>query len=203
MTKVIAGVRTRVVQELDFDDGVLGERELVFLAQDDDGNVWQVGEFPEEVEDGEITKTPMWIHGAHGARAGVMMKAVPIVGTPSYAEGWGPQFGWNDRGETFAVDARTCSAIACYTGVMVVREYNPDEANAAQLKYYAPGVGAVRVGWRGSAEEEREELALVSITRLGAGELADLDREVLAQDARGYEAMPDVYGTTEPIQPPA
>jgi hypothetical protein len=201
MTKIVAGVRARVIQELDFDDGELGEQEIAFFAQDDDGNVWQLGQFPEEIEHGEVVATPIWIHGAHDAHAGVTMKGHPIVGTPSYAQGWGPEFGWNDRAETFAVDTRTCSAIACYTGVMVAREYNPGEPHAAQLKYYASGVGNVRVGWRGSGEKEREELVLVSITRLSADELRALDRDVLAQDARGYEAMPDVYGTTEPIEP--
>jgi hypothetical protein len=202
LTKVISGVETRVIRELDFDDGALVEKELTFYAQDDDGNIWQVGEFPEEVEDGEVVKTPIWIDGARGAHAGVAMPGHPVLGTPSYPEGLGPDVGWNDRAEIFAMDTRTCSALACYTGVMIVREFNPGEPQRSQLKYYAPGVGHVRVGWRGAKEDEREELVLVSLTRLGRAELARLHADVLEQDAYGYEVSPRVYGTTDPIEPP-
>ena len=54
LTKVIDGVETVVIWDQDFSDGELVETELAFFVQDDDGNVWRMGEYPEEYEDGEI-----------------------------------------------------------------------------------------------------------------------------------------------------
>ena len=46
------------------------------------------------------------------------------------------------------------------------REFERNKPGAYQLKYYAPGVGDVRVGWRGPEEEEKEGLELVKDVRL-------------------------------------
>ena len=48
LTKSWAGSGTVVSYDLDHSDGELVEAELAFYAQDDDGNVWQFGEYPEE-----------------------------------------------------------------------------------------------------------------------------------------------------------
>src|SRR3989337_1115760 len=53
LTKVINGVRTVLILETDLSEGEIVESELAFKAQDDDGNVWNLGEYPEEHEDGE------------------------------------------------------------------------------------------------------------------------------------------------------
>ena len=44
LTKVIDGVRTRVIWDRDLNDGELTEAELAFFAQDNAGNVWSMGE---------------------------------------------------------------------------------------------------------------------------------------------------------------
>jgi hypothetical protein len=199
LTKVIDGVPSVVVYELDYTNGELEESELAFFAQDDEGNVWQMGEYPEEYEEGELSKAPAWIAGLHGARPGVMMMAAPRTGTPSYAEGWGPEVGWNDRGKVDGTNEHTCVPMACYSDVAVVAEFNPNEPGAFQLKYYAPEVGGVRVGWRGPNEEEQEILVLTNHDVLDADGLVRLRRRVLAQDARGYDVNPDVYGQTPPL----
>ena len=48
LTKVIAGVRALVIWERDYTAGKLNEPELAFFAQDNAGNVWLLGEYPEE-----------------------------------------------------------------------------------------------------------------------------------------------------------
>lgn len=88
LKKVIAGVETVVSWDLDFTDDELVEAELAFYAQDDDGNVWRMGEYPEEYDAGAIVASPTWIHGLAEAHAGIMMQADPQTGTPSYAQGW-------------------------------------------------------------------------------------------------------------------
>jgi hypothetical protein len=52
LTKVIDGVRTIVVFEQDVQDGLLLESELFFAAQDVDGTVWHLGEYPEVYTNG-------------------------------------------------------------------------------------------------------------------------------------------------------
>jgi hypothetical protein len=200
LTKVVNGVRTVVAWDRDYNDGELEEVELAFFAQDDDGNVWHFGQYPEELEGKKIVKTPTWIAGLHGARAGIEMQAVPRLDTPSYAEGWGgSDVDWTDRGMVYQLGQETCVPLDCYSDVLVIDEFNPEDPGAHQLKYYARGIGGVRVGWRGANEEEREVLVLVSLEHLSLSEMDELRRTVLAQEARAYRLSPDVYGTTQPI----
>jgi hypothetical protein len=200
LTKVVDGVRTIVAWDRDYNDGELEEVELAFFAQDDDGNVWHFGQYPEELDGSKIVKTPTWIAGLHGARAGIEMQALPRLDTPSYAEGWGgSDVNWTDRGQVYRLGQEVCIPADCYSEVLVIDEFNPDEPGAHQLKYYAAGVGGVRVGWRGSKEEEREVLVLASLERLSSSEMDRVREAVLAQEARAYRLSPDVYGTTQPI----
>ncbi len=200
LTKVVNGVRTVVTYDNDYTGGELEEVELSFFAQDDDGNVWYLGEYPEELDGETVVKTPTWIAGLHGARAGIHMPALPRPGTPSYAMGWGgADVEWTDRGKVDQLGQEVCVPLECYSGVLVIDEFNPDEPGTHQLKFYARGVGGIRVGWRGAEEVEREVLELVSLEHLSPSEMDELRRTVLAQEARGYRLSPDVYGTTEPI----
>jgi hypothetical protein len=200
LTKVIDGVRTVVTWDRDSTEGKQEEIEIAFFAQDNEGNVWHFGEYPEEYEGNDIVKTPTWIAGLHGARPGVLIQASPEIGTPDYAEGWGPEINWNDRARPYQVDQKTCVPVDCYEDVVVIGEFNPDEPGAQQLKYYAPGVGVVRVGWRGANEEEQEVLVLVDLAQLAPKRLTEIDQQVLEQEGRAYQYSPEVYGQTAPIE---
>jgi len=200
LTKVIDGIRTVVVYERDYNDGHLTEAELVFFAQADDGNVWHFGQYPEEYEDGKIVETPAWIAGQRDAKAGILIQAQPQFGGPSYSQGWGPEVGWADRARVFEIGSRTCVPAGCYDGVLVTDEFSRDEPDAHQLKYYAPGLGVVRVGWAGALEKEQEVLELVEIEHLEADDLAAMRAEALATEARAYANSKDVYGKTPPME---
>jgi hypothetical protein len=203
LTKSISGVRTVVGYDLDYTDGQLEEAEIALWAQDDDGYVWHFGQYPEVYEDGKIAETPAWLHGFEGALAGISMKPEPQPFAPSYSQGWGPAVGWNDRAKVFEMGSKTCVPLACYDDVLVIDEFSRDEPDAHQLKYYARGIGNVRVGWAGSLEDEQEVLVLTKLEHLGPEALAKVRETVLAQDARGYEHSPDVYGKTEHADAPA
>ena len=90
LTKVIGGIRSVVTWDLDYGDNELVEAELAFFAQDKEGNVWRMGEYPEEYDTGKMIANPSWMHGLQDSQAGIMMKADPQMGTPSYSEGLGP-----------------------------------------------------------------------------------------------------------------
>jgi hypothetical protein len=200
LTKVIDGVRTLVIWERDFTSGKLSEPELAFFAQDNAGNVWLVGEYPEEYEDGKFDKAPAWISGQKGARAGVSMPAVPRQGVPDYAQGFAPPpVDFDDRARAYKTDQQTCTPVDCYENVLVTEEFNPSEPGAFQLKYYAPGVGNVRVGWRGEKEEEKETLELVELNHLSPETLAKVRREAMEMDRRAYKRS-EAYRETPPAE---
>jgi hypothetical protein len=166
LTKLLGGIRTVVSYDVDHSDGELVEAELAFYAQDDDGNVWQLGEYPEEYEDGHFVEAPTWIHGLKGARAGIMMQAQPRLGTPSFAQGWGPAVGWKDRGAVYQVGQKVSVPAGIDEDVLVIKESAAGERDAEQLKFYAPSVGNVRTGWMGRGSEPKEALELVKIEQL-------------------------------------
>jgi hypothetical protein len=200
LSKVIDGVRTLVISDRDYTAGQLSEPELAFFAQDNAGNVWLVGEYPEEYEDGKFDKAPAWISGQKGARAGITMLAEPRRDVPGYAQGYAPPpIEFTDRARVYKTDQQTCVPVDCYKNVLVTEEFNPDEPGANQLKYYAPGVGNVRVGWRGEKEEEKETLELVDYQHLSQEALAKIRREAIEMDKRAYERS-EVYRDTLPAE---
>lgn len=198
LSKVISGVRTVVSYDLDISDGELVEAELAFYAQDNDGNVWRFGEYPEEYEDGKVVDSPAWIDGFEGARAGIMMQAAPRPGTPSYAQGWGPAVNWTDRGKVYRRGQNTSVAVGRFENVLAIAETSESEIDALQLKYYAPGIGNVRVGWMGKGEKTKETLELVRIERLHPDELAKIRAKALKLEQSAYKNSKNVYARTPP-----
>jgi hypothetical protein len=194
-TKRIDGVRTVVIWDRDYYRGVLGEGELTFQAQDDRGAVWNFGEYPEEFDHGRVTGAPdTWIAGLRNSRHGVLMPARPRRGMGAYRQGWAPSVGFADVAQVKATGLRICVPAGCYRHVLETREGDPTDRSSHQFKYYAPGVGNIRVGFAGGGDEEK--LALVSVDRLDARARAAVDRRVLAIDRRGYRVSPRVYGRT-------
>jgi hypothetical protein len=199
LTKLIDGVRTRVLWDRDYNAGRLMEGELAFQAQDDAGNLWSLGEYPEEYEAGRFAGAPdTWIAGAQGARAGILMRAAPRRGTPSYLQGWAPRIDFADRARVLDTGERTCVPHRCYRDVVVIDEWTPAEPGAHQLKYYAPGVGTIRVGAAGGAEGE--VLVLTDVVRLSPQAVTAVRRRALALERRAYRSAPAAYGATAPAR---
>ena len=206
LVKVIGDVPNLVSYDLDYSDNELVEAELAFFAQDDNGNVWHFGQYPEEYEDGKFKRAPAWIHGYQGAHAGIMMKAEPKLGTPSYSQGYGPAVRWTDRGTTHKMGLEATVRHGTYKDVMVVRETSKDElaVNAFQLKYYAEGVGNIKVGWEGSGDKTKETLELTAVETLSPKEMTSVRNKALALEKSAYTRSKLVYGPTSrsKIMPP-
>jgi hypothetical protein len=201
LTKVVNGVRTLVIWDRDYSAGELEETELAFFAQDDDGNVWHLGQYPEEYEEGKLVEAPAWIAGLEGARPGVSMKAVPRLGSSSYSQGYAPPpISWVDHARISEMEQKDCVPFGCFEGVLVTEEFEPSKPDAYQLKYYAPGVGNVRVGWKGAGEDQRETLLLVDVIRLSPKALQKVRAEALALERRAYQVSKNVYGRTAPAE---
>ena len=200
LTKVIGGVRAVVLWIEDYRAGQLMEAEIAFYAQDRDGTVWALGEYPEEYEGGKFSKAPAWIHGLEDARAGIAMPAKPRPGTPSYSQGWGPAVGWTDRGKVDKMGQKVCVPLRCYEDVLVIAESSKAEPGAEQLKHYAPGVGKVRVGWRGDGEKLQEVLELTELSQLGPPALAKARAGALKLEKSAYKISKNVYSRTSPAE---
>lgn len=193
LTKVIGGVEAVVCLDRDFVDGELEEQEIIFFAQDDDGAVWHLGEYPEEYDNGKVVASPGWIHGFNDWRAGVMMPADPNLGDPSFAQGLARSIPWTDRATVHQVDQKVEVPYGEFTGVMVFDETNEEEPDAHQYKYYARGVGNIQVGWAGE-DETQEVLKLVSVDKLSEKLLADVREVALGLDARSRQTHKDAFG---------
>jgi hypothetical protein len=90
--------------------------------------------------------------------------------------------------------------VRCYTDVLLVEEFNPDEPGKSQLKYYAPAVGNVRVGWKGAKEDSKETLVLAKVVRMSDAALAQARSEALKLEKHAYKVSKNVYGRTAPLQ---
>jgi hypothetical protein len=202
LSKWIDGVRTLVIWERDYTAGKLGESEIAFFAQDKAGNVWLLGEYPEEYENGKFADAPTWISGQKGAHAGIAMLANPKVGTPDYAQGFAPPpVEFVDRARVYKKGQKTCVPVKCYNNVLVIEEFEKGVPGVFHLKYYAPKVGLVKVGWRGANEVEKETLELVKRQQLSSKELANARKTALKLDNRAYKRSSEVYGKTPPAKP--
>ena len=202
LTKVIDDVESVVLWDRDYNHGKLLEGELAFWSQDDDGNVWLMGEYPEEYDDeGNFEAAPdTWFSGIDRARAGIMMRGDPQPGRPEHKQGYAPTIGFGDVAFVAKTGQKACVPTGCYDDELITDETNPDEpGDGHQLKYYAPEVGNIQAA-PGRGGKEREVLELTKFARLSPGALEFADKEALRLEKRAYVKRKDVYGKTPPSQ---
>jgi hypothetical protein len=202
LTKEIDGVRAVALWDRDINNGKLLEGELAFWAQDDHGNVWLLGEYPEEYDDeGKFEAAPdTWFAGVDRAQAGIMMRGDPQTGTGTYRQGLAPTIGFGDVAFVAKTDQKECVAGKCYEDVLITDETNPEEPqDGHQLKYYAPEIGNIEAA-PGRGGVEREILELTKFTHLDPGALEFANKEALRLERRAYDNKNKVYGETPPMQ---
>ncbi len=96
---------------------------------------------------------------------------------------------------------QTCVPVKCYEDVLVIAETSASEKDAQQLKYFARGVGNIRVGWRGAGEKTKETLELTRLEQLDAAGIAAVREKALAMERDAYKRSAAVYGQTPPVEP--
>jgi hypothetical protein len=159
-TRVVAGVRTRVVEDRLYLDNVLEERTSDYYAQDRCGNVWYFGEDTATLDArGRVISTEGSFHaGVDGARPGVFMQAEPQLGR------WFRQEWYAGQAEdTFRVidrSARIRVPYATFRHALRTEERTALEPDVLDNKYYVVGIGEV---FEGSVKGPRETLLLVEI----------------------------------------
>jgi hypothetical protein len=201
LSKVVHGVRARVVWERDFNEGLLRETELAFFAQDDAGNLWNLGEYPEEWDARRFAGAPStWVSGYAGALGGIHVHGRPVVGSPAYVQGDAPAISLLDHARVAALGIEACTPVGCFGDVLVVDEWDPlaQPADGHQLKHYAPGRGPVRVEPVGG--EEQETLVLTEHRTVDTATLDRIREAALRLDERAYRFQHRVWSTTSPAE---
>jgi hypothetical protein len=161
------GIEARVVRDTVRQGGVILEDTFDWYAQDDDGNVWYLGEDTAEFEDGRIaSREGSFEAGVDGAQPGIVMPAEPRAGQryrQEFLEGEA-----EDQGAVLSADELVEAPAGRYDHAVLTRDTNPLEPEVSEYKLYAPDVGLV-LTLDASGGSGREELLAVDRVPDGAG----------------------------------
>jgi hypothetical protein len=148
-TRVVNGVECVVFRDRVYFEGLLIEDTHDWFAQDDDGNVWYMGEDVTNYEyddDDNLIDTNddgAWEAGVDGALPGIVMWADPEAGFSYYQEYYEDEA--EDLGMIVA-DGVTVELEngTTYADCLQILDWNPLEPETLEYKYFAPGVGLVK-----------------------------------------------------------
>jgi hypothetical protein len=155
-TKVVDGIKTRVVRDTVSRGGKTLEDTRDWYAQDVCGNVWYFGENTKEFgKGGAVSTEGSWEAGVDGALAGVAIPAKPTPGL-TYREEWYAGQA-EDAATILDVKAQTRVPAGHFGKALLVKDFTTLEPRVLELKLYAPGVGPVEeIGLSGGSD--RSEL---------------------------------------------
>ena len=165
--KLADGVTARVVRDTVSEDGQLVEDTKDFYAQDQQGNIWYLGEQTAEFENGKVaTREGSFEAGKDGALPGIIMPAQPQPGQKYRQEYLKGQA--EDQGAVLSTDEMVQAPYGFFRHALLTRDTNPLEPKVLEYKLYAKGVGPVlTLGASGGAA--REELLSVGQAPRWAG----------------------------------
>ncbi len=145
-TEMVGDVRTRVVQEMEWQDGELVEVSRNFFAICTETNsVFYFGEEVDIYEGGVIVSHEgAWRAFENGAQPGLFMPGIILLGA-SYFQEIAPEVAM-DRAIIIAMDAEFVTPAGEFENCLVTFETTPLEPNAKDTKIYAPGVGLIKDG---------------------------------------------------------
>lgn len=144
MTKEILGITAVVVRDTVRDGGAdadILEDTFDWYAQDEDGNVWYLGEDTKEYEGGEVVSTHgSWEAGVDGAQAGIVMHGErPPAGKPYRQEYYACEA--EDFAEVVSTSEFVSVPFGGFEDCIQTREYTPLEPELNEYKYYCRGIG--------------------------------------------------------------
>ncbi len=160
-TKVVMGITCTVVRDKVYlnDDPIEDTHD--YYAQDKDGNVWYFGEDVDNYVNGVVDNHyGSWEAGKDGAEPGIIMLGNPVVGLQYRQEHYIGEA--EDQGEVAGNNESVSGAAGSFTGCLTIRETNPLDPNFLEYKYYARGIGLVKIEKIGTPVEV-EELSAYNI----------------------------------------
>jgi hypothetical protein len=145
-TRRVAGVHCAIIREMEWTDDELTEISWNYFAiSGKHAGVFYFGEEVDIYEDGEVVSHDgAWLAGRDGAKAGLIMPGLPLVGSRYYQE-VAPGIA-EDRAEHLSVNEVITTPAGTFTDCLFVEESSPLEPGHFSYKYYAPGIGLVKDG---------------------------------------------------------
>ncbi len=140
--KIANGITARVVIDTVTSNGEPREITRDWYAQDKTGNIWYLGEYVSNYENGKVVNHDgSFEAGVDGAEAGIAMPANPRPGMAyrqEYYKGVA-----EDRGAVITVGEEQVQVPFGFfkRGVLMTRDLVPLEPKVQELKFYALGVG--------------------------------------------------------------
>jgi hypothetical protein len=153
-------VRTRVLEEREFEDGEIVEVSRNWVARCvQTSDIFYFGEEVDIYEDGEIVSSEgAWRAGVDGAQPGLLMPGRFLLGARYFQE-QAPDVAL-DRGKNVDMGLAVTVPAGSFADCVVVQESSPlNPDSSGDIKVYCPGVGIVM----------DEALALVEIAVVPAG----------------------------------
>ena len=151
--KVVNGINVAVIRDIVWVDDILEEDTRDWFAQDDDGNVWYMGEEVDNYNpDGTIhDHEGAWEAGVNGAIAGIIMLADPEPGDSyqqEFTEGTA-----EDEAKVVALGLTVQVPFNTYFNCLKTKEWTDLEKGSIDYKFYAPGMGLVKEQKRNASLE--------------------------------------------------
>ena len=188
----VDGVRTVLMLDHEVDGGQVTQISVDYVAEDKQGNVWNLGGYTQEYEGGRfVSAIDPWLQGVNGAKAGILVQADPRVETPIYSVSQ-PDKEEDSVAEVIKVGSRHCVPFDCFKDVLVVRE-GKASAPDNEFKYYARDVGQIDNVPRGDSVHKDVE-KLINLTTLSRQALAEISKEALRLDHNAPKQSPSVFG---------
>jgi uncharacterized membrane protein YkoI len=145
-TKMVDGVECRIVEERETKGDKLVEVSRNYFAiSKRTNNVYYFGEDVDIYKDGKVTSHEgAWLSGKDGARFGLMMPGLPLLGSRFYQE-VAPKTAM-DRAEIVSVGLTAKTPAGEFKNCIKIEETTPLEKGTKEYKLYAPGVGLINDG---------------------------------------------------------
>ncbi len=142
-TRIVDGAATRVIEERHYTNGIIDEVSRNFYSMCLQNNsVFYFGEEVDFYEDGAIVgHEGAWLSGTDGARYGLYMPSLPILGARYYQE-IAPGSAL-DRAEITAENQNIEAPAGSWEGCLETLETTPLDPDSVDIKIYCPGVGIV------------------------------------------------------------
>jgi uncharacterized membrane protein YkoI len=145
-TRKIDGVETRVVEEKLFENGQIKEIARDYFAfSKKSQSVYYFGEDVGNYKNDKVDNHDgSWISGEKGAKYGLIMPGINLLGARYYQE-MAPGVGM-DRAEVVSLKETVETPSGRYENCLKTEETTPLEPAVKEYKLYAPGIGLVQEG---------------------------------------------------------
>jgi len=193
VVRTIDGVPAVAMLDQSIDAGEISQIGMDYFALDKDGNVWLMGGYSEDYENGSFTNVDdAWLGtGDEGGRVGILMPREVTMDTPSWftvmkEEGDDPSVG-----KPVEIGVSKTVAFGTFDNLRGIQEGEvgaPDN----EIKYYAPDIGVVlNIAQDASLHKDFFELAnFVQLSPEGLDEASNL---VLDLEAHAAEEEPEIF----------